>query len=171
MTFTCLKVLYSEQMYVSERCKTDDQPGDIPNAYICQLTMDVFRDPVMTPSGLSYERSALMEHMQKVLPLLKHNQFAMIVRNQSNQANMNVVWELCRLAALIPCHERLLATAKLFPISGLGLLPSNSWMTTLGRGKSACSKQTLTPCRKSIISSMPLIDTMQIKFLCIDKGT
>ena len=28
--------------------------------------MEVFRDPVMTPSGLSYERSALMEHLRKV---------------------------------------------------------------------------------------------------------
>eukprot|EP00951_Prasinocladus_malaysianus_P015631 scaffold120209_cov26-Prasinocladus_malaysianus.AAC.1 len=28
--------------------------------------MDIFRDPVMTPSGLSYERSALTEHLHKV---------------------------------------------------------------------------------------------------------
>mmetsp|Transcript_32566 Transcript_32566/g.92349 ORF Transcript_32566/g.92349 Transcript_32566/m.92349 type:complete len:328 (-) Transcript_32566:313-1296(-) len=48
------------------RCRKDDETGDIPPAYVCQLTMDIFRDPVMTPSGLSYERSALMEHLQKV---------------------------------------------------------------------------------------------------------
>lgn len=50
------------------RCRKDDEKGEIPPAYVCQLTMDVFRDPVMTPSGLSYERSALMEHLSKVAP-------------------------------------------------------------------------------------------------------
>mmetsp|Transcript_22023 Transcript_22023/g.56420 ORF Transcript_22023/g.56420 Transcript_22023/m.56420 type:complete len:273 (+) Transcript_22023:399-1217(+) len=44
----------------------EDEVGEIPNAYVCRLTMDIFRDPVMTPSGLSYERSALMEHLHKV---------------------------------------------------------------------------------------------------------
>lgn len=29
--------------------------------------MEVFRDPVMTPSGLSYERTALIDHLKKVL--------------------------------------------------------------------------------------------------------
>eukprot|EP00191_Tetraselmis_sp_GSL018_P012367 CAMPEP_0177620224 /NCGR_PEP_ID=MMETSP0419_2-20121207/26758_1 /TAXON_ID=582737 /ORGANISM="Tetraselmis sp., Strain GSL018" /LENGTH=69 /DNA_ID=CAMNT_0019119701 /DNA_START=437 /DNA_END=646 /DNA_ORIENTATION=- len=28
--------------------------------------MDVFRDPVITPSGLSYERSVVTEHLHKV---------------------------------------------------------------------------------------------------------
>jgi len=34
--------------------------------------MEVFRDPVMTPSGLSYERSALVEHLRKVASCM-HN--------------------------------------------------------------------------------------------------
>jgi STIP1 family protein 1 len=28
--------------------------------------MDLFRDPVITPSGVTYERSALLEHLRKV---------------------------------------------------------------------------------------------------------
>lgn len=40
--------------------------GEPAAAFTCPLTMEVFRDPVMTPSGLSYERSALVEHLRKV---------------------------------------------------------------------------------------------------------
>ena len=40
--------------------------GEPASAFTCPLTMEVFRDPVMTPSGLSYERSALLEHLKKV---------------------------------------------------------------------------------------------------------
>lgn len=36
------------------------------NAYTCRLTMEVFREPVITPSGLSYEQGALQEHLNKV---------------------------------------------------------------------------------------------------------
>eukprot|EP01018_Ginkgo_biloba_P011103 Gb_14150 [translate_table: standard] len=28
--------------------------------------MDILRDPVITPSGITYEKSALLEHLQKV---------------------------------------------------------------------------------------------------------
>ena len=28
--------------------------------------MDIFRDPVITPSGVTYERAVLYEHLQKV---------------------------------------------------------------------------------------------------------
>ena len=40
--------------------------GEPASAFTCPLTMEVFRDPVMSPSGLSYERSALLEHLNKV---------------------------------------------------------------------------------------------------------
>ena len=37
----------------------------------CQEAVQVFREPVITPSGLSYEQSALQEHLSKVsAPLL-----------------------------------------------------------------------------------------------------
>ncbi|GFR45744.1 hypothetical protein Agub_g7160, partial [Astrephomene gubernaculifera] len=43
-----------------------DQPREAPSQFTCPLTMEIFRDPVVTPSGRSYERSALLEHLKKV---------------------------------------------------------------------------------------------------------
>ena len=49
-----------------ERAAQVDQVGEVPSAFTCPLTMEVFREPVLTPSGNSYERSALLEHLAKV---------------------------------------------------------------------------------------------------------
>lgn len=43
-----------------------DAVGDADHAYTCVLTMEPFRDPVTTPDGNSYERSALLEHLKQV---------------------------------------------------------------------------------------------------------
>ncbi|WIA10610.1 hypothetical protein OEZ85_010792 [Tetradesmus obliquus] len=43
-----------------------DSRTEVPTAFTCPLTMEVFREPVITPSGCSYERSALLEHLAKV---------------------------------------------------------------------------------------------------------
>ncbi|KAL3160114.1 hypothetical protein ABBQ32_010891 [Trebouxia sp. C0010 RCD-2024] len=51
---------------VFQAAKQKLTPGEPASAFTCPLTMEVFRDPVMTPSGLSYERSALLEHIRKV---------------------------------------------------------------------------------------------------------
>ena len=40
--------------------------GPVPDFYCCKITMEVMLDPVTTPDGVSYERSALVEHLQKV---------------------------------------------------------------------------------------------------------
>ena len=53
-----------EQVFESARHGL--QASEPASAFTCPLTMEVFRDPVMTPSGLSYERSALVEHLRKV---------------------------------------------------------------------------------------------------------
>ncbi|PNG72160.1 E3 ubiquitin-protein ligase, partial [Tetrabaena socialis] len=42
-----------------------DVPSEAPSQFTCPLTMEIFRDPVVTPSGRTYERSALLEHMKK----------------------------------------------------------------------------------------------------------
>lgn len=39
--------------------------GEVPDAFACRLTMEVFREPLVTPAGLSYEASALAEHLAK----------------------------------------------------------------------------------------------------------
>lgn len=38
----------------------------IPDYLCCQISMDIFRDPVITPSGVTYEKAVLMEHLRKV---------------------------------------------------------------------------------------------------------
>lgn len=38
----------------------------VPDYLCCKITMDIFRDPVITPSGVTYERAVLYEHLQKV---------------------------------------------------------------------------------------------------------
>lgn len=50
--------------------QTRDQAGEADFVFTCGLTMEPFRDPVVTPDGNSYERAALMEHLHKVLFLL-----------------------------------------------------------------------------------------------------
>eukprot|EP00850_Spirogloea_muscicola_P017115 SM000144S00663 [mRNA] locus=s144:75668:78698:- [translate_table: standard] len=50
---------------VFEKAGAPDRPGQVPDHLCCNITMDIYRDPVITPSGISYERSILMEHLKK----------------------------------------------------------------------------------------------------------
>jgi STIP1 family protein 1 len=38
---------------------------DAPDYFCCKITFDVMRDPVTTPSGITYERAAIEEHLSK----------------------------------------------------------------------------------------------------------
>ncbi|KAL3649276.1 hypothetical protein CASFOL_005679 [Castilleja foliolosa] len=44
------------------------EPGvwNVPGYLCCNITYDILRDPVITPSGLTYERAVILEHLQKV---------------------------------------------------------------------------------------------------------
>ncbi|KAK9161917.1 hypothetical protein Syun_002819 [Stephania yunnanensis] len=44
----------------------DDTPTEIPDYLCCKITLDILRDPVITPSGVTYERAALLDHFQKL---------------------------------------------------------------------------------------------------------
>lgn len=44
----------------------DDTPTEVPDYLCCKLTLDVFRDPVITPSGITYERAVIIHHLEKV---------------------------------------------------------------------------------------------------------
>ncbi|CAM0958739.1 unnamed protein product [Alopecurus aequalis] len=61
---------YSEQCKLLSEVFTkavlDDTPGDVPDYLCCQITFEIFRDPVITPSGVTYERAILLEHLHKV---------------------------------------------------------------------------------------------------------
>ena len=48
------------------RAAAADRPQELPSCLTCVLTMDVFRDPVVAPSGFSYENSVLKEHLERV---------------------------------------------------------------------------------------------------------
>ena len=38
----------------------------VPDYLCCKITLDIFRDPVITPSGVTYERAVILDHLQKV---------------------------------------------------------------------------------------------------------
>jgi STIP1 family protein 1 len=39
----------------------------VPDYLCCKITLDILRDPVITPSGVSYERAVLLDHREKVI--------------------------------------------------------------------------------------------------------
>lgn len=43
-----------------------DMPTDVPDYLCCKITLDIFRDPVISPSGITYERGVILDHLQKV---------------------------------------------------------------------------------------------------------
>ncbi|KAJ9565131.1 hypothetical protein OSB04_001097 [Centaurea solstitialis] len=43
-----------------------DTPMEIPDYLCCKITLDIFRDPVIAPSGFTYERAVILDHLQKV---------------------------------------------------------------------------------------------------------
>nr|ADE76424.1 unknown [Picea sitchensis] len=43
-----------------------DIPNEVPEYLCCKITLDIFRDPVITPSGVTYERAVILEHIRKV---------------------------------------------------------------------------------------------------------
>ncbi|GKU85954.1 hypothetical protein SLEP1_g550 [Rubroshorea leprosula] len=43
-----------------------DTPSEVPDHLCCKITLDILRDPVITPSGVTYERAVILEHLEKV---------------------------------------------------------------------------------------------------------
>ncbi|KAJ4953233.1 hypothetical protein NE237_030065 [Protea cynaroides] len=43
-----------------------DIPTEVPDYLCCKITLDIFRDPIITPSGVTYERAVILDHLQKV---------------------------------------------------------------------------------------------------------
>ncbi|GAB2234636.1 hypothetical protein Droror1_Dr00003893 [Drosera rotundifolia] len=61
---------YSEQFAaldrVFDKAAEDDIPTEVPDYLCCRISLDILRDPVITPSGFTYERAVILEHLQKV---------------------------------------------------------------------------------------------------------
>ncbi|XP_024015206.1 E3 ubiquitin-protein ligase CHIP isoform X2 [Eutrema salsugineum] len=51
---------------VFEKAAEDDKPAEVPDYLCCNITLEIFRDPVISPSGVTYERAAILEHIKKV---------------------------------------------------------------------------------------------------------
>ncbi|KAL2488301.1 E3 ubiquitin-protein ligase [Forsythia ovata] len=51
---------------VFNKAAEDDIPTEVPDYLCCNITLDIFRDPVITPSGVTYERAVILDHLQKV---------------------------------------------------------------------------------------------------------
>lgn len=52
----CVTIIY--------RAKSADASPYVPAEYMCPLTLDWYDDPVVAPSGQSYSRDAIVEHLQ-----------------------------------------------------------------------------------------------------------
>ncbi|KAH9323037.1 hypothetical protein KI387_017676, partial [Taxus chinensis] len=65
-----LSEMYMERCHalskVFDKAAQCDTPSEISDHLTCRITMDILNDPVITPSGITYEKSALLEHLQKV---------------------------------------------------------------------------------------------------------
>ncbi|KAG1328223.1 putative E3 ubiquitin-protein ligase CHIP [Cocos nucifera] len=51
---------------VFDKAAQADTPSEVPDHLCCKITLDIFRDPVITPSGITYERAVLLDHLQRV---------------------------------------------------------------------------------------------------------
>lgn len=87
--------------------------GEPASAFTCPITMEVFRDPVMSPSGLSYERSALLAHLSKV----RHHQIQLPSHSMAvfacNTADMLLMC-CCKMSTIASSVTRVTITAHKF---------------------------------------------------------
>ncbi|GMI73481.1 CARBOXYL TERMINUS OF HSC70-INTERACTING PROTEIN, carboxyl terminus of HSC70-interacting protein [Hibiscus trionum] len=67
---------------VFRKAGEDDIPGEVPDYLCCKITLDIFRDPVITPSGVTYERAVILDHLQKV------GKFDPITRERLDQSQL-----------------------------------------------------------------------------------
>ncbi|XP_022931210.1 E3 ubiquitin-protein ligase CHIP-like [Cucurbita maxima] len=51
---------------VFEKVGEADAPSEVPDYLCCKITLDILRDPVITPSGVTYERAVILDHFRKV---------------------------------------------------------------------------------------------------------
>ncbi|RLN52633.1 hypothetical protein BBJ28_00009659 [Nothophytophthora sp. Chile5] len=50
--------------HMSATFEKDMYPGEVPDYFICPVSMEIMHDPVVTPNGVSYERRCLEEHLR-----------------------------------------------------------------------------------------------------------
>ncbi|XP_057484050.1 E3 ubiquitin-protein ligase CHIP-like isoform X1 [Actinidia eriantha] len=67
---------------VFEKAAEADMPTEVPDYLCCKITLDIFRDPVITPSGITYERVVILNHLEKV------GKFDPVTREPLNQSQL-----------------------------------------------------------------------------------
>ncbi|KAG6956447.1 hypothetical protein JG688_00011414 [Phytophthora aleatoria] len=50
--------------HMSACFEKDMYPGEVPDYFMCPISMEIMHDPVTTPNGVSYERRCLEEHLR-----------------------------------------------------------------------------------------------------------
>ncbi|CBZ50914.1 putative TPR domain-containing protein [Neospora caninum Liverpool] len=50
---------------VFEEAEQTTRPFEVPNCLSCSISMAIMNDPVITPSGITYEKSLLLEHLRR----------------------------------------------------------------------------------------------------------
>ncbi len=73
----------------------------VPDHFCCKITMDIFRDPVITPSGITYERSALLEHLRKVSLIFWSSTPSVFYDKWQHSRLINLLWQIPKV---LPCH-------------------------------------------------------------------
>ncbi|GAB4841479.1 hypothetical protein Ancab_022195 [Ancistrocladus abbreviatus] len=51
---------------VFRKAAEEDMPNEVPDHLCCRISLDIFRDPVIAPSGITYERAVILDHLRKV---------------------------------------------------------------------------------------------------------
>lgn len=51
--------------HMAETYANDMYPGQVPDYFMCPISMVIMHDPVTTPNGISYERGCLEEHLRR----------------------------------------------------------------------------------------------------------
>jgi STIP1 family protein 1 len=69
---TEVQVIKTKSSGIIENMKTifaaaDDhyKVRNVPDYFLCKITFEIMRDPVITPNGITYERRAILEHFKK----------------------------------------------------------------------------------------------------------
>ncbi|KAJ1909934.1 hypothetical protein IWQ60_010915 [Tieghemiomyces parasiticus] len=61
-------VYLSQVMQVFGQADANLAVREVPECYCDKITFNIMHDPVITPSGISYERSSLLEHLKRIGP-------------------------------------------------------------------------------------------------------
>ena len=51
-----------------DRADRGARPGPVPDAFLGKISFELMLDPVITPSGITYDRTELLDHIRQIGP-------------------------------------------------------------------------------------------------------